>query len=210
MSKRTMALGGAGAVLVGGAALAMYAVRARTDPSACPFGRHFFLELPRPTLSRGRLRELLAPRPGRHVLEIGPGTGYYALDIAPRLVPGGALEIFDLQQGFLDATMRRAGERAIANVIPTRGDAQALSYADRSFDAAYLVAVLGEVPDTRAALAELRRVLKPGGRLVVGEALPDPHMIAPEDLRKRAEAAGFRSERRVGGRFGYGASFLVP
>ena len=47
------------------------------------------------------------------------------------------------------------------------------------------------------------------GRLVVGEALPDPHMVKVEPLRERAEAADLRFERRLGGPFGYYARFLA-
>jgi ubiquinone/menaquinone biosynthesis C-methylase UbiE len=45
----------------------------------------------------------------------------------------------------LDHTMRRAREIGISNIVPTRGDAQALPYADGHFDSAYLVTTLGEV-----------------------------------------------------------------
>ena len=197
-------------MLTGAALIAAYVVRSRRNPSACPYSQSIVLEFPRPFFTRDRLRQLLDPRPGERVLEVGPGRGYYALDVAPRLFPGGTLDVFDLQQGMLDVIMRRAAERGLTNIVPTQGDAQALPYADGTFDAAYLVATLGEVPDQDAALREVRRVLRPGGRLVVGEGLPDPHMIPFATLRRRAEAAGLRLEHRHGGRLAYFASFRVP
>ena len=111
--------------------------------------------------------------------------------------------MFDLQQEMLDHTLSRAGERGIQNIEPRRGDARALPYDDASFDGAYLVTVLGEIPDQDRALAELRRVLKPGGRLVVGELFGDPHMVGLKPLEQRAQNAGLRLERQVGPRFGY-------
>lgn len=107
----------------------------------------------------------------------------------------------------LDHVLRRARERSIANVAATQGDAQSLPYPDNSFDAAYLTAVLGEVPDQELALRELGRVLKPGGHLVVGEVFPDFHMVPFRSLRERAERAGLVFERRLGGPLGYFARF---
>lgn len=175
----------------------------RKHPSACPYGQRFWVEAPHPFITRERLRAALAPAPGETVLEVGPGTGYYTLPTARLLLPGGTLHILDVQQEMLDHTMRRAGEHGIANIAPRRGDARALPYDDATFDAAFLVTVLGEVPDQDAALRELRRVLKPNGRAVVGELFGDPHMVGEASLRRRATAAGLRFERRLGPRFGY-------
>jgi ubiquinone/menaquinone biosynthesis C-methylase UbiE len=76
-----------------------------------------------------------------------------------------------------------------------------LPFEDGSFDGAFLVAVLGEIKDRSGALRELRRVLRPGGRLVVGETrLLDPHALSHEQLRQEAEAAGFQLDDQIGGR----------
>jgi ubiquinone/menaquinone biosynthesis C-methylase UbiE len=181
----------------------------RRNPSACPYGLRFSLEWPHPFITRPRLREILAPEPGERVLEVGPGTGYYSLHTARWIGLDGTLDILDIQQEMLDHTTRRAHEVGISNIVATRGDAQALPYPDHSFDAAYLNVTFGEVPDQEAVLREMRRVLKAGGRLVVGEVFLDPHMVPFGTLRSRAEATGFGFERRIGGPLGYYARFAA-
>jgi ubiquinone/menaquinone biosynthesis C-methylase UbiE len=175
----------------------------RKNPSACPYGQRFFVEAPHPLITRDRLRQILEPESGERVLEIGPGTGYYTLDLAEWVGADGAVEIFDIQQEMLDHTMERVRERGISNVHPTLGDARSLPYADDSFDAAALTAVLGEIPDPDAALREINRVLKPGGRLIVGELFGDPHMVTLSTLRRRAEATSLVFEGHVGPKLGY-------
>jgi ubiquinone/menaquinone biosynthesis C-methylase UbiE len=207
MRKRRVARGVGGAAIVGVAVVLAYALWWRKNPSACPYGLRFFIELPHPFITRERLRDVLAPRPGDRVLEVGPGTGYYSLHVAEWIKPGGKLDVLDIQQEMLDHVMRRAQECGIENIVSSRADARDLPYPDDSFDAAYLTVVLGEIPDQDGALCELRRVLKPGGRLVVGEVFADFHMVPFGTLRKRAEAASFSFERRVGGGLGYFAGF---
>jgi ubiquinone/menaquinone biosynthesis C-methylase UbiE len=183
-----------------GLAVAGAALWWRRHPSACPYSQRFWVEAPHPFITRARLREALAPSPGSRVLEVGPGTGYYALPVARWLGPDGRLDILDVQQEMLDHTLRRAAEEGISNVSGVRADAREMPYADDSFDAAYLVTVLGEIPDQAAALRELRRVVKPDGRIVVGELFGDPHMVTHRALRDRAAEAGLAVEHMLGGR----------
>jgi ubiquinone/menaquinone biosynthesis C-methylase UbiE len=192
-SGRTLALAAAGA-LVGAA------VWWRRNPSACPYSQRFWVELPHPFITRERLREALGPRPGERLLEVGPGTGYYTLAVAEWLGPQGRLDIVDVQQEMLDHTSRRARERGLRNVVPAGADARELPYEPATFDGAFLVAVLGEVPDQAAALRELGRVVKPDGRIVVGELLLDPHVVTTAALERGARAAGLRVDGRLGGR----------
>jgi ubiquinone/menaquinone biosynthesis C-methylase UbiE len=186
--------------LVAGLAVAGAALWWRRHPSACPYSQRFWVEAPHPFITRARLREALAPSPGSRVLEVGPGTGYYALPVASWLGPDGRLDILDVQQEMLDHTLRRAAEEGISNISGVRADAREMPYADDSFDAAYLVTVLGEIPDQAAALRELRRVVKPDGRIVVGELFGDPHMVTYRALRDRAAEAGLAVEHTLGGR----------
>ena len=201
---RARALLGAGALATLAAALWW-----RKNPSACPYGQRFWVEAPHPIITRERLREVLAPEPGERLLEIGPGVGYYTLDMAEWVGPDGTVEIFDLQQEFLDHTSNRAAERGLANVVPTQGDATALAYEDDSVDAVVLTAVLGEIPDTDAALREIQRVLKPGGRLVVGELFGDPHFTTLSSLKSKSGEAGLSYADHSGNWFGYFAR-LAP
>jgi ubiquinone/menaquinone biosynthesis C-methylase UbiE len=181
----------------------------RKNPSACPYGQRFWVEAPHPIITRERLRSVLRPESGERLLEIGPGTGYYTLDIAEWVGPEGTVEIFDLQQEFLDHTGRRAAERGLANVVPTQGDATALPFDDDSIDAVILTAVLGEIPDQGDALREIHRVLKPDGRLVVGELFGDPHFTTQASLRRQSAEAGLVWQEHSGNWFGYFAR-LAP
>jgi SAM-dependent methyltransferase len=182
----------------------------RRNPSACPYNQRFWVQAPHPIITRERLAEVISLRDGERVLEVGPGTGYYTLDVAEWVGEEGAVDILDVQQEMLDHTMARARERGLGNITPRLGDATGMPYEDDSFDAAYLVTVLGEVPDQDAALRELARVLKPGGRLVVGELMGDPHYVGVKGMRLRAAAAGLEFERRSGNAVGFFARFNKP
>ena len=171
------------------------------DSAPFPYSQRWLLDLPLPLLTRTRLDAVLRPHEGERVLEIGPGTGLQALHVAPQL-GSGQLDVVDVQQEMLDHVARRAGEQGVDNIAPQLADGHDLPYAAGTFDAVYLVTALGEIPDVPRTLRELRRVLKPQGRLVVGEFF-DRHQVRLGTLASEAEAAGLVLRRHIGPPFSY-------
>ncbi|HYN95567.1 MAG TPA: demethylmenaquinone methyltransferase [Pilimelia sp.] len=110
---------------------------------------------------RRATRLALDPRPGERVLDAGAGTGVSTAELAA----GGAYAIgSDLSLGML-----AAGRRARPEVRLVAADALSLPFADGTFDAVTISFALRNVVDPDAALRELARVTRPGGRLVVCE-----------------------------------------
>jgi len=100
-------------------------------------------------------------KPGEKVLDLGAGTGVSTVTLAQ----GGAFAVgSDISLGMLGV-----GRRVRPTVPLVAGDALALPFADASFDAVTISFALRNVVDTAAALTEMARVTKPGGRLVVCE-----------------------------------------
>lgn len=147
-----------------------------------------------------RLIRRLAPQPGEVILELGCGPGWFSGRLAGAFPIG--LVLADLQHEMLALARQRA-----STVPAIAADAMHLPLRDRSVDAVILATVLGEVPDPAAALREVARVLRPGGRLIVLESRTDPDWVPLARLRTLASAAGLRVERRWG-RPGYTARLV--
>ncbi len=158
----------------------------------------------RPMLEKFRLKA------GDTVLELGPGPGYFTIEAARIVGPAGRVVCLDIQLEMLRLLRKRLDEQAVVNAHPVVADATRLPLADRSVDAAFLVAVFGEVPDRPAALSELRRVLKPGGLLSFSETLTDPDYVFQGSLRDLCRASGFEELECVPGLLGYTISFAAP
>lgn len=199
--------GAAGFLAVAAAGEAAGRRWSRGDPRPLPYALRWQLAIPRPA---GSLVRALAPCEGERILEIGPGLGQHAVEVAARVGTQGRVDVLDVQQDMLDATAARAARRGVSNIVGALADSSAgLPYENATFDAAYIVTVLGEIPDPPQTLNELRRVLKPGGRLIVGEIAVDPDFISPRRLRAMAEPAGLRLVRRSCPPFAYHAQFVA-
>lgn len=107
---------------------------------------------------------------GAPMLELGVGTGRIAI---PTAAAGGFVIGLDVSPEMLAVAAERAAAAGLALDL-VRGDAQALPFADGLFRAALAVHVLHLLPDWRAALAEVVRVLAPGGMLIQGNDWRDP------------------------------------
>jgi SAM-dependent methyltransferase len=112
------------------------------------------------------LVEAADPRPGHRVLDVGCGTGIVARQVARRLGAAGAVTGLDLSPHML-AVARAAAGREGVSIDWREGRAESLPFPDRSFDRVLSQFALMFITDKAAALAAMRRVVKPDGRVVV-------------------------------------------
>lgn len=109
-------------------------------------------------------------RPGQTLLDFGCGPGTISVGLADAVKPG-ALHGIDMESSQIELARAAARAGGHGNMEVNTGDVTALSFEDDAFDVAHGHAVLMHVPDTTAALAEIRRVLKPGGLLACREVI---------------------------------------
>ena len=131
---------------------------------------------------------------GRQVLDLGAGTGDQTLLAARRIGPQGMVLATDISASMLAFTREAARAADLANVQTRVMDAQRLELEAGSFDAAMARFSLQFVPDVQRALAEVRRVLKPGGRFaaaVFSVVERNPFRAAPQAIASRLAGRPF-------------------
>jgi demethylmenaquinone methyltransferase / 2-methoxy-6-polyprenyl-1,4-benzoquinol methylase len=111
------------------------------------------------------LVEMLRLKGSEAALDIACGTGDITFAIAGQLTRGRVAGL-DITQGMLDIAERKRRERNVANASFHRGDIMRMPFADETFDCITGGYALRNVPDVAAALKEIKRLLKPGGRFL--------------------------------------------
>ncbi|MEL6448562.1 MAG: bifunctional demethylmenaquinone methyltransferase/2-methoxy-6-polyprenyl-1,4-benzoquinol methylase UbiE [Pseudomonadota bacterium] len=125
-----------------------------------------------------------AVRPGMHVLDLAGGTGDLAMAFAEKVGESGHVVLADINAAMLEQGRDRLLDAGISgNVDITQCDAEALPFAENSFDLVTIAFGLRNVTRKEQGLAEMYRVLRPGGRLFVLEfSKPDPLLRPAYDL----------------------------
>jgi phosphatidylethanolamine/phosphatidyl-N-methylethanolamine N-methyltransferase len=129
-----------------------------------------------------------------HVLEVGVGTGMSLTRYRPHLKVSG----IDLSPEMLERARERVERRRLQNVEAIlEMDASAMRFADNSFDVVVAMFVLTVVPDPARVMAELERVCRPGGEVIVVNHFSQEHGVrgaVEKGMARFAETLGFRSE----------------
>jgi ubiquinone/menaquinone biosynthesis C-methylase UbiE len=169
-----------------------------------PHQMTWFLDLPGRGLimSAETVAGRLPVRPDAQVLEIGPGSGYYSVEVAKRL-PDGALTLLDIQSEMLEKCAGKLKAAGISNFTTKQADGKSLPFESECFDAIYLVTVFGEIEGRESFLSEAYRVLKPDGVLSITEHHPDPDFESANSVSTCLQQHGFVPMQRLGWRWAY-------
>jgi arsenite methyltransferase len=150
---------------------------------------------PAAVAKRDRLIDLLLPMPGERILDIGCGGGAFCREIAPRVAPGGSVIGIDHAPAAVDVATRLSVLDDRSALTFAEADGHDLPFVAASFDAAVCVSALGFCRRPEQVLAEARRVLRPGGRLLVVNSDEDTRVYNGRD-----RALGRRMARAIADR----------
>jgi SAM-dependent methyltransferase len=195
-------------VVLGVFALTMviWRLASRRENLPCPAWLGSFVERDNPFAKATKaafIVETLALTPGMTVLDAGCGPGRVTVPLARAVGATGRVVALDLQPAMLARARAKTETAGLANVEFLAAQLGKGELPARHFDRIVLVAVLGEIPDRAAALAELVAALKPGGVLAVAELVFDPHFQPRLAVTRLALAAGLRERAFHGRRLAY-------
>ena len=138
------------------------------------------------SLSCGGSLDELEVRQGETVLDLGCGRGEDTIEAAKRTGPDGMAVGLDLTEAMIKKAAELAAEAGLQNVFFVQGDIECLPFRDNRFDGVMSNCVINHAKDKNRAYREILRVLRPGGRLVVSDAVTKEPL--PEDVKNDPEA----------------------
>jgi len=143
-------------------------------------------------LSCGNPQALARIKPGETVLDLGSGAGFDCLLAAHKVGPTGRVIGIDMTDAMLVKARANAEKTALGNVEFRKGEIEALPVEDNSIDVVISNCVLNLVPDKDRAFREIRRVLKPGGRLAVSDMAwqTEPPVALRQDMEALVGCVG--------------------
>jgi arsenite methyltransferase len=126
--------------------------------------------------------DLLEPRPGEHVLDLGCGSGVHSRLIASRVSPGGLVVGVDAEPEAIELARKLSEDEGAPPALTFQvADAHRLPFENDSFDAVICISVLAFCEDPLRVLADVRRVLRPGGRLLLVNSDEDTRIFNSRD-----------------------------
>lgn len=154
-----------------------------------------------------KVLEALGAVPGATVADVGAGDGFFTVRLARAVGPKGRVHAVDISASALEKLRKRVAAENLTNVVITEGSAWDPRLATATLDAALVINSYHEMTEHRAMLTNLRKALKPDGRLVIiepisakrrdepREAQVKNHEIGAEHVQQDAREAGFRVVR---------------
>jgi ubiquinone/menaquinone biosynthesis C-methylase UbiE len=179
----------------------VWRLSSRRSSIPCPSWLAWMVELDNPFAKSQNARSIvgrLGLEPGMTVLDAGCGPGRLTIPLAQAVGPQGEVAAVDMQAGMLERARTKAQAAGLTNITWHELAIGPGTLGRERYDRAVLVTVLGEIPDRQAALAELYRILKPGGILSITEIIFDPHYQGRSSVVALATAAGFREKAFFG------------
>jgi ubiquinone/menaquinone biosynthesis C-methylase UbiE len=157
-------------------------------------------------LSPGQLISRLQLRKDSHVLEVGPGPGYFSTHIA-KAVTHGKLVLADIQQEMLDKAKKRISGKKLTNVEFYLCDGNNFLLPDEAFDVIFLVTVIGEIENKNTYVKEFHRLLKAGGILSISELKGDPDKLSVNEIKELLADSGLVFDHLYGNRNNFTINF---